>query len=165
MEEETRSFELHPPQPPDALPRPFAIPWLVAAGLALLVACLVIALRRKARTTPESARRAAFRRAERDLVDSRPPDVREAATFASLVLRRYLATAAGDPALFETHEETVARHDALAGFDEAARTSAAACFARLSRLKYAPEPPAGDPAEVLADARTLLATLDRSFRA
>jgi hypothetical protein len=163
MEEETRSFELRPPQPPDALPRPVAAPWLVAAGLALLVVCLVLALRRK--TTPESARRAAFRRAERDLVDSRPPDVREAATFASLVLRRYLATAADDPALFETHEETLARHGALAGFDEAARSSAAACFARLSRLKYAPVPPAGDPAEVLADARTLLATLDRSFRA
>ena len=72
---------------------------------------------------------------------------------------------AGDPALFETHEETLARHDALARFDESARTTAAGGFARLAALKYDSHPPAGDPAGVLADARALLATLDRGFRA
>jgi len=32
---------------------------------------------------------------------------------ASLILREYLSSAAGDPALFETHEEFISRHDAL----------------------------------------------------
>ena len=46
-------------------------------------------------------------------------DVRDAAVLSSLILRKYLATAAGDPALFETHEEFVARHDALQRADSA----------------------------------------------
>ena len=166
--EENPTFELRPPPPPDALARPAVAPWAIAGGAALLIALafvVVLLLRRKPEPDARAARREAFRQADRALAETRPPGVREAATFASLILRRYLATVAGDPALFETHEETLARHDALARFDESARTTAAGGFARLAALKYDSHPPAGDPAGVLADARALLATLDRGFRA
>ena len=86
-----------------------------------------------------------------------------AAVLASLTLRDYLATAADDPALFETHEEFIARHDSLAALTEKARAAAAAGFSRLAALKYAAEPPASTASLVIESARTLLDELHRGF--
>jgi hypothetical protein len=66
---------------------------------------------------------------------------------------------AGDPSLFETHEEFLARHDGLLAFRSEARTAAQSGFSRLAALKYAPVTPSIAPTEVVADARTLLETL------
>ena len=72
---------------------------------------------------------------------------------------------AGDPALFETHEEFVARHDALAALSADARHAAESGFSRLVALKYSPEIPQGDPKEVISDSRALLKTLHQGFAA
>jgi hypothetical protein len=168
--EEKLTFELRPPASPDALLSQPALPlWLILIGGLLLAALLALvlffALRRKPGLDALAARREALRLADRALAEAKPSDAREAATLASLVLRRYLATVAGDPALFETHEEFIARRDSLARFPETARAHAADGFARLAALKYDRQPPAGDPAVVLDDARALLTTLDRALRA
>jgi hypothetical protein len=92
-------------------------------------------------------------------------DVRNAAVLASLILRKYLSIAAGDPALYETHEEFVARHDALSALAAEARAATAEGFGRLAALKYAPEIPAAAEEEVIAQARTLLETLHHGFAA
>lgn len=167
--EEKLTFELRPPASPDALLSPQGPPlWLLIGGgllLIVLIALVVFWLRRKPVVDPSAIRREALRVADRALADAKPSGIREAATLASLVLRRYLATVAGDPALFETHEEFIARRDSLARLQDAARANAAEGFARLAALKYDRQPPTGDPAVVIDDARALLTTLDRALRA
>ncbi|HEY8962679.1 MAG TPA: hypothetical protein VIM57_10790 [Luteolibacter sp.] len=168
--EEKLTFELRPPASPDALLSQHEPSlWLFLGGgllLIVLIAGIVFwLLRRKPVADPSAIRREALRAADRALAEAKPTGIRDAATLASLVLRRYLATVAGDPALFETHEEFIARRDSLARLQEAARTSVAEGFARLAALKYDRQPPTGDPAVVIDDARALLTTLDRALRA
>lgn len=168
--EEKLTFELRPPASPDALVSQHGPSlWLLIGGGLLFVVLLALVvfwlLRRKSSVDPLAIRREALRVADRALADAKPAGIREAATLASLVLRRYLATVAGDPALFETHEEFIARRDSLARLQEAARAHAAEGFARLAALKYDRQPPTGDPAVVIDDARALLTTLDRALRA
>lgn len=168
--EEKLTFELRPPASPDALLSQQAAPlWLLIGGSVLLIALITgivfLLLRRKPSVDPLAIRREALRIADRTLSDAKPSGIREAATIASLVLRRYLATVAGDPALFETHEEFIARRDSLARLQEAARVHVAEGFVRLAALKYDRQPPTGDPAVVIDDARALLTTLDRALRA
>lgn len=168
--EEKLTFELRPPASPDALlSRPGPPLWLLVGGGLLLIALIALAvfllLRRKPTIDPLAVRREALRSADRALAEAKPSDMREAATLASLVLRHYLATLANDPALFETHEEFVARRDSLVRLQGDARTQATEGFARLAALKYNRQPPVGDPAVVIDDARRLLTTLDRALRA
>jgi len=168
--EEKLTFELRPPASPDALLSQNGPPlWLLIGGGLLLAAVIggivFWLLRRKPAVDPSAIRREALRVADRALADAKPSGIREAATLASLVLRRYLATVAGDPALFETHEEFIARRDSLARLEEDARAHAAEGFARLAALKYDRQPPTGDPTVVIDDARALLTTLDRALRA
>jgi len=88
---------------------------------------------------------------------------RDAAVLASLALRDYLSRAADDPALFETHEEFIARRNSLAALDEKSRHAAAAGFSHLASLKYAAEPPASTASEVIEHARALLHQLHSGF--
>ena len=168
--EEKLTFELRPPASPDALVSQHGPAlWLLIGGGLLLIAFIAVLvfwlLRRKPSVDSLAIRREALRIADRALADAKPSNIREAATLASLVLRRYLATVAGDPALFETHEEFIARRDSLARLQEAARINVAEGFSRLAALKYDRQPPTGDPAVVIDDARALLTTLDRALRA
>lgn len=84
---------------------------------------------------------------------------------SSLILRKYLSAAANDPALFETHEEFISRHDSLQALKPEARAAAEAGFTRLASLKYAPEIQEDAPAQVIADSRALLETLHQGFAA
>ena len=43
------------------------------------------------------------------------------------------------PALFETHEEFVGRHEALQGLPDDVKTDAGSFFGKLAARKYAPE--------------------------
>ena len=143
--------------------RPALWAWgLVGLGvLALIAALIVSAAQAEAARPGESgigARgslpaghgRAARRRR------SKPSE--EAATAVSITLRRYLAVASGDPALFETHEEFVARHQSLASYPEDLRSSTAEGFSHLARLKYGREA-TGDPVALYSAARQLLERL------
>jgi hypothetical protein len=105
----------------------------------------------------------AFREADAGLAALAAPTARGAAVQVSLILRTYLSLAAHDPALFETHEEFIARSDSLKVLTAAAQTACREGFARLAALKYAPELPAADPAAVAVEARHLLTTLHRGF--
>lgn len=77
-------------------------------------------------------------------------------TALSLALRRYLAIALGDPSLFETHEEFLARHDALASLPESIRHSLSEHFSTLCRYKYAPCEETVDLSLLVPQASTLL---------
>ncbi|MBM3863209.1 MAG: DUF4381 domain-containing protein [Verrucomicrobia bacterium] len=151
---------LEPRSPEALLPQASAWPWLVACAvlIAILAACWVL-LRRRESSDPSERLRSAYERARLDLESADPRHPRDAAIHGSLVLRRYLVAATGDPSLYETHEEFIARHDALQMLDAQTRDAAVCGFARFAAFKYAPEPPDADPTGILAEARTLLETL------
>jgi len=170
MSPEPPPFQLHEPDAIESLLPGWWLPHILI-GSTLLVALILVAvlvIRAKNRPRPvdlakirEEARLKAVATLEAARGSAGTP--REAAVLASLALRDYLARAAEDPALFETHEEFIARHDSLAALHEQAREAAAAGFSHLASLKYAATPPAAAATEVIESARTLLDQLHRGF--
>ncbi len=149
--------ELVPAEPllPDAGIPPWV--WFAAAAAVLGLALLVIFFRR-ARTSaedPAKARQEAYVRAKAALESAPGGGIQQAATRVSVTLRRYLADVCGDPALFETHEEFVARHQVLEKYPADLRKVTAEGFSHLARLKYGPDA-TGDPAALFNGARQLL---------
>jgi len=135
--------------------------WALAALGVIAVATVIIVLvhRKKHRSSdpdPEEARRRALA-ALAGIDASAPPGT--VATTVSLLLRRFLAEAFGDPALFETHEEFVSRRHALADLPADQRDTLTRLFATLTKLKYSPVPPDTDTAPLLDNAKHLLTTL------
>ena len=170
MAEQSNSLVLLDPPSPDALlPATGWWPWLAAAVAVLLVAGLVIFMRRRKPAAPSTAalREAAFAAAAAALTQITSPAVRDAAVLCSLILRQYLTSATGDPALYETHDEFTGRHDALTALTPEARAATAAEFDRWAALKYAPPDAvtATDTAELIEEARQLLTTLHHGFAA
>lgn len=155
------AFALRPPVPAGPFLPAAAAPWwlwvlvaLAAAVLGWLVVVLVATRRSRRRAGPdlETLRRRA--RAALAAVDPAGPAAGVAAA-VSLVVRRFLAEALGDPVLFETHEEFLARAHALARLPDDQRAAVNRHFAALARMKYVPSEPA-DTAALITDARTLL---------
>lgn len=169
MNEKPATYPLLEPVSPETLvPHSWLEPWMlvtVIAVLAIILAVLLLTRGKPGPPNPRAERDAARAEAAAALDNIGAIPAREAAVVSSLVLRRYLATAAGDPALFETHEETISRHEALKNFSEEARGSAALGFARLAAIKYAPEDPDMDTSQVVAGSHNLLEILHHGLRA
>jgi hypothetical protein len=170
MNSESTTLELRDAAIPDALMPGYGLEWwwLVAGIFALAVLLVVVMLRIRGKAQAPAAamqREAAYREAMAALAGTAPADARAAAVLSSLAVRKYLSVAAADPALFETHEEFIARHDALNAFKPEARAAAESGFSRLAALKYAPQQPAATSANVIAESRTLLQTLHHGFAA
>lgn len=167
MEEKAPNLQLQEPVSPESLlPATDFTLW----GIGLVVLLLLIlgiwwlTKRRKvAAVDPTAQRRAAYQAAKQAFESLNAPNAREAAVRCSLILRRFLADAVADPSLFETHEEFIARQDALGKLKPAAREAAATGFSHLAKLKYAPEIPTDEPARVIAGSRELLETLNGGF--
>jgi hypothetical protein len=157
---------LDPPDPSGLLPEPIPfLLWLAVAGGILLVTLIVFLVRRRKRRGPTALelREAAYKNAKNSLSTVNAQDARDAAVQVSLILRRYLSLAAGDPSLYETHEEFITRHDSLAALSPSAREQCAERFARLASLKYGRDTPT-DPIETITtDAFSLLEILHHGF--
>lgn len=152
------------PAPEALLPSHGLWPWWLAAALAaaiIITFSWFIIKRRNRAPDSQAARNEAYHEASTALARVHSQDAREAAVHGSLILRRYLSLAAADPALFETHEEFISRHDALQPLSPAAREAANEGFTRLAALKYGPQAPATPAADVIAESRRLLETLHR----
>lgn len=168
--EESGTLELQAGASPEALlPDHGLWPWWLAALGALLAVIVFFLIRRRGKRwhpDPAAQREAAWCEAQAALqAIPATADARAAAVQASLVIRKYLSVAAADPALFETHEEFIARHDSLAALTPATRTVTQETFDWLATWKYAPQPPATGTAEVLARSRALLEALHHGFPA
>ncbi|RPJ34683.1 MAG: DUF4381 family protein [Verrucomicrobiaceae bacterium] len=167
MNGETTSLALQEEATPEALlPEHGMWPWWLAAAIIaviIIAAVLVFRKRKPAAADVGKLREAAFREALAALAENGGDDVRGAAVQCSLVLRKYLAAAAADPALFETHEEFIARQDSLQSLTENARAAAASGFSRLAALKYGPQIPDTPAADVIAESRTMLENLHHGF--
>ncbi len=163
------NFELLEPPSPDALiPDSPVETWMivVAALVVLAIIALVVFRKKKAAVVdPLAIRITAYNEAKNALRNLHASGTRDAAVQCSLIVRKYLSTAAADPALFETHEETLARHGVLAGFTETARSAASAGFSRLAALKYAADVPDVATEEVIGKSTELLETLHGGFSA
>lgn len=171
MNDKSGTFELLEPTSPEALiPDSWVEPWMIVASAILLILIAALAvwmLKRKKTATvnPLSIRQTALAEASAELNKIGPVEPREAAVRSSLILRKYLSVVAGDPALFETHEEYISRHEALKDFSEDARGTASLGFSRLAAIKYAPQTPDLETEQVITGSRVLLETLHHGFRA
>lgn len=170
MNENAARFVFQDAAAPEALLPDRALwPWwqtVVLFALVIAVAIFLIFRKRKAAAdNPRKIRDHAFREALASLSGMRMDDPRDAAVQCSLVLRKYLSIAAADPALYETHEEYIARRGALHALSEAARDAAESGFSRLATLKYGPEILGTPAADVIAESRGLLETLHHGFTA
>ncbi len=160
---------LEAPSPESLLPDSGFSQWWIIAGVALLVLIMVVVImiarkRKSSAPSTQTLRHAARAEAVEALSKIIVTDARDAAIQCSLILRRYLSIAAGDPALFETHEEFISRHDALLQLTAETRLVAATGFTRLATMKYAPEIPAEPAAgKIISDSRSLLETLHHGF--
>lgn len=167
MEEQAPNLQLQEPVLPESLVPAMDYTWLwIAVAVFVVVTLLIILIGKRKRTSkvdPLALRRAAYNTAVKSFDGTIADDARDAAVKSSLILRRFLADAVGDPALFETHEEFITRRDSLEKLTPPAREAATAAFAKLARVKYAPEVPSDDPAVILAEGRLLLDTLNGGF--
>lgn len=112
--------------------------WLVLAMATLLLWWWIRHLRRQ---TPSQAslRLKAYEDAMQSLEAAKSlADPVSRSTALSLALRRYLAVAFADPALYETHEELLARHEAFGALPDSLRHALGEHFSTLCRYKYAP---------------------------
>jgi hypothetical protein len=168
MNQTTTSFELLEPTSPEALLPGFWIePWMIALAVGIIFVVVTVILLKSKKTPrfdPQAARLAAHAEATAALAQIGSQSPRDAAIQSSLILRKYLAAAASDPALFETHEEYVSRHEALKNFSEESRKAAGLGFTRLASLKYAAEIPTASASEVITDSQSLLKTLHLGFQ-
>jgi hypothetical protein len=158
---------MEPVSPETLLPSIGLWPWWTGGILAVIAAialCIWLA-RRRGKADPVALRRAAYQEALAGLDAVQTADPRDAAVRGSLVLRRYLSVAAADPALFETHEEFISRHDALAALKPEARSAACEHFTRLATLKYGPPRADAEAGDVVRDSRQVLETLHTGFAA
>ncbi|MDE0835705.1 MAG: DUF4381 family protein [Akkermansiaceae bacterium] len=160
MEENENSFELVESRDAiDLMPgwEPQVWWYCAAAGVVLGVVLLVMFLRRKKTASdPGKERREAYLEAKGDFEKGAGSSAREAAVRVSVILRRYLSKSMREPALFETHEEFVSRHDALKGLPEDVRQSLGVFFAKLAELKYAPDVAEGAASEFYSGGLELL---------
>src|SRR6478735_11720764 len=161
MNEKSGTLELLEPTSPEALiPDSWVEPWMLIAATILLVSLATLAVllfkrKKTAELNPLAIRMAALAEATAALDEIGPIAAREAAVRCSLILRKYLSVIARDPALFETHEEYVSRHEALKDFSEDARGTAALGFSRLAAIKYAPQTPDMKTEQVITGSRVL----------
>ncbi len=162
MDPPLNDFRLIEPTLPAA---PGIGPW-IAAGLVLTLALatlLVMAARKRSQAGAPQLRESAYRDALAALTQHPAHAARDTAIHCSLVLRQFLALAASDPALYETHEEFITRHDSLKSLDPDTQAATKAHFDRLAAIKYASEIPDHDPAGLIADSKGLLATLHQQL--
>ncbi|MEM9238229.1 MAG: hypothetical protein AAGB14_15765 [Verrucomicrobiota bacterium] len=140
-----------------------AWPWWVwgIAGLiviALILGIIAIARHKSPATPPDLGIRAekAYLEAREEIDRAGSLQAaQQAATACSAAVRRYLSTVCGDPSLFETHEEFLARHHALESYPAEVRDRVSSNFCRLAEVKYG-KSSTGDVASIVGDGGGLL---------
>ena len=164
----SKNFQLMESSAAEALIPKAETPWLlIAIGAALLMTLIAWLIRRhiKRAKDPANIRETAFKDAIAALDAILHHDAHMAALESSMILRKYLSITAEDPALFETHEEFVSRHDALQKIPQATRDETAAVFNRLVTLKYAPDTANANAEKIVSDSRRLLHSLHAALAA
>jgi hypothetical protein len=141
----------------------FAGTAFLAAFLAAILLLLILLLRKKPKVDLRKEKREAYQEAKLAFGAKGSGDAREIAIQVSMILRRYLAKSMKEPALFETHEEFVARHDGLKDLPEGVRSEVGSFFTKLAAVKYAPDDiAAGEAQGTHAEGAALLERMHRA---
>ena len=157
-----KNFQLMESSTVEALIPKAETPWLwIIIGVVLVASLIFWLIRRRMKRAkdPANIREAAFNDAITALDAISHCDAHAAALESSMILRKYLSITAEDPALFETHEEFVSRHDALQKIPQSTRDEVAAIFNRLAMIKYAPDSINTNAETIIGDSRQLLHAL------
>ena len=143
MEKKGKSLELAEPRDAiDLVPTWDPQLWWVFAAVAVIAAIVflvLLLLRRKPTVDASKEKREAYLEAKAALSGDAVTEPRESAIRVSMILRRYLARSMNEPALFETHEEFIARHDGLKDLPDALKSEVGDFFSMLATTKYAPD--------------------------
>jgi hypothetical protein len=116
--------------------------WWVFAAVAVIAAIVllvVLLLRSKPVVDASQEKREAYLEAKAALSEDEVTEPGESAIRVSMILRRYLARSMNEPALFETHEEFIARHDGLKDLPDTLKSEVGDFFSKLAADKYAPD--------------------------
>lgn len=147
MAEDQNSFELvESREAIELIPQRDIPAWWFAVALAVIlivVGLTMIFSKTNKPIDPRTREREAFSRAKEAFGSLGTKGVRDTAVSVSQIMRRYLADAMDEPALFETHEEFVSRHDVLKDYPEELKVETGNFFSQLAAVKYAPEIPDG----------------------
>ena len=168
MNENLIPFQLLEAPSPKVLMPGLIEPWMIAA----VVACTLVAIadlilqKNKAQARKLIDRREAARaKAATALENMQCKVVQDAAAQASLILRRYLSEATGEPMLFETHVKSISRHEALNDFTEKTRKEVHHGFSVLAALKSAPRDTYVSVIHVIVESQRLLKVFHEGFKA
>jgi hypothetical protein len=115
--------------------------WLFVAFalFGILVLLIFVVTRKKPNIDSLKEKREAYLEAKSALAEEARGDVREKAIRVSMILRSYLAKTMNEPALYETQEEFVARHDGLKDLPDSVKSEVGFFFSKLAAIKYAPD--------------------------
>ena len=102
----------------------------------ILIVCLVRSKKSEAPNTAGVDASTAYRRAIEEIQASSDLPAREAALRLSGAIRLYLSNVCHDPSLYETHEEYIARHQALDAYSQETRDQLSKLLTQLAALKY-----------------------------
>jgi hypothetical protein len=162
MEEKATSLELRDiPDITPLLPRDWW-PWWAWLGCIVAIIIVLWLFRTMSSRNADAAKKhqKAYEDALREIdIAKSLQNPLSLSTELSLILRRYLSIAMDDPALFETHEEMIARHDAFASLHDSLKQELAEHFSTLCRYKYAPSPEQVDLSLLAPQATSLLRQL------
>lgn len=169
MEDSTQDLRLiEPPSADGLMPHPITWgAWCVIGGVILLLVVIAILIWRNARQSPAATKEDLEQKARADamaaLADCAMINPNQTATECSLIVRRYLSELTGDPALYETHEQWVMRHDALEDFNDSFKEQIGELFSKLAALKYAPEHKGDSPAAIIENSRYVVDAAHREI--
>lgn len=111
---------------------------LPAAFLILLILLGCLLLRKSKVYDPKKAKREALQQALAELTKLDVSLGKENVIMVSLTMRKYLAKSMNEPALYETHEEFIGRHDAIKDLDDELKSDISNYFSELAAIKYGP---------------------------
>lgn len=141
MAQEENSFELVESRDAlDLVPqREIPVWWFILGLVCLLVitSAVIVSRKRKKPLDPLAREREAYLKAKEAFGALGTQGVRDTAVSVSRILRRYLADAEDEPALYETHEEFISRHDVLKDFPDELKAETGIFFSQLAEVKYA----------------------------
>lgn len=114
--------------------------WIVipVAALLLLVLLAYLLFRKPKAEDIHKARLEAYQHALSELAKLDVSLGKENVIMTSLIMRQYLAKTMKEPALYETHEEFIGRHDAIKGLNENLKAEITSYFTQLAAIKYGP---------------------------
>lgn len=146
------------------LPTPVPWAWIVSATIAIAAIGTMLLVGYLRGRSPGSAtnRKRAYEEAIGSLQAAASLGHCEAATLASLAIRRYLCAVWDNPSLFQTHEEFLAFHPSLSSWPQPIVDTLVNTLKELSEIKYRPDQdPVADASTLLRTSRELLQALEQ----